>query len=282
MTTAPSGSCTSEPGGCVPRADCFLCLSLQAWTWAKHGGASPSPRLHRLSKPLPAPFQGPPSLRAALPGRGKADLGFTSTGGDVNKQEQSAPRPSASTADAQPPRPPLPSLLPLEWAPQLSKEHRHPDPALSSSFHCLGFCLGFGFCRFPADSNIQPGLSSTTLGIHIAFICEMEFMVPSKEDVVRPSVRGPGQGGLEREGNHSSRARAPLASARRHARCGLLCKTTRPAPQGSSAAAAAADKSLQSCPTLCDPRDGSPPGSPVPGILQARTLEWVAISFSNA
>ena len=44
----------------------------------------------------------------------------------------------------------------------------------------------------------------------------------------------------------------------------------------------AAAKSLQSCPTLCDLRDGSPPGSPVPGILQARTLEWVAISFSNA
>ena len=44
---------------------------------------------------------------------------------------------------------------------------------------------------------------------------------------------------------------------------------------------AAAAKSLQSCPTLCDPRDGSPPGSPIPGILQARTLEWVAISFSN-
>ena len=41
-------------------------------------------------------------------------------------------------------------------------------------------------------------------------------------------------------------------------------------------------KSLQLCPTLCNPRDGSPPGSPVPGILQARTLEWVAISFSNA
>ena len=41
-------------------------------------------------------------------------------------------------------------------------------------------------------------------------------------------------------------------------------------------------KSLQSCPTLCEPIDGSPPGSPVPGILQARTLEWVAISFSNA
>ena len=49
-----------------------------------------------------------------------------------------------------------------------------------------------------------------------------------------------------------------------------------------AAAAAAAAKSLQSCLTLCDPIDGSPSGSPVPGILQARTLEWVAISFSNA
>ena len=50
----------------------------------------------------------------------------------------------------------------------------------------------------------------------------------------------------------------------------------------SDTAAAAAAKSIQSCSTLCDPRDGSPPGSNVPGILQARTLEWVAISFSNA
>ena len=49
-----------------------------------------------------------------------------------------------------------------------------------------------------------------------------------------------------------------------------------------STAAAAAAKSLQSCPTLCDPTDGSPPGPTVPGILQARILEWVAISFSNA
>ena len=49
-----------------------------------------------------------------------------------------------------------------------------------------------------------------------------------------------------------------------------------------AAAAAAAAKSLQSCPTLCDPIDGSSPGSPIPGTLQARTLEWVAISFSNA
>ena len=47
-------------------------------------------------------------------------------------------------------------------------------------------------------------------------------------------------------------------------------------------AAAAAAKSLQSCLTLCNPIDRSPPGSPIPGILQARTLEWVAISFSNA
>ena len=49
-----------------------------------------------------------------------------------------------------------------------------------------------------------------------------------------------------------------------------------------AAAAAAAAKLLQSCQTLCDPIDGSPPGSPIPGILQARTLEWVAISCSNA
>ena len=51
---------------------------------------------------------------------------------------------------------------------------------------------------------------------------------------------------------------------------------------GFSGAAAAAFKLLQSCPTLCDPIDGSPLGSPVPGILQARTLEWVVISFSKA
>jgi len=53
-------------------------------------------------------------------------------------------------------------------------------------------------------------------------------------------------------------------------------------PLENALAAAVAAKSLQSCLTLCDPIDGSPPGSPVPGILQARTLEWVAISFSNA
>ena len=61
--------------------------------------------------------------------------------------------------------------------------------------------------------------------------------------------------------------------------CEVICSLA--APMNSIAAAAAA-KSLQSCPTLCDPRNGSPPDSSIPGILQARTLEWVAISFSNA
>ena len=60
---------------------------------------------------------------------------------------------------------------------------------------------------------------------------------------------------------------------------GLYLKSSQ---SGSTSPAAAAAKPLQSCPTLCNPIDGSPPGSPVPGILQARTLEWVAISFSNA
>ena len=59
-------------------------------------------------------------------------------------------------------------------------------------------------------------------------------------------------------------------------------ETTVRTGHGTTAAAAAAAKSLQSCPTLSSPIDRSPPGSPFPGILQARTLEWVAISFSNA
>ena len=60
---------------------------------------------------------------------------------------------------------------------------------------------------------------------------------------------------------------------RSHSQCANKCESN---------TAAAAAKSLQSCPTLCNPIDGSPPGSTIPGILQARTLEWVAISFSNA
>ena len=62
----------------------------------------------------------------------------------------------------------------------------------------------------------------------------------------------------------------------------LYCLSHQGSPAAAAAAAAAAAKSLQSCPTLGDPIDGSPTGSPVPGILQARTLEWVAISFSTA
>ena len=58
--------------------------------------------------------------------------------------------------------------------------------------------------------------------------------------------------------------------------------TTEPPGKPLYSTAAAAAKSPQSCPTLCDPIEGIPPGSSVPGILQARTLEWVAISFSNA
>ena len=61
-----------------------------------------------------------------------------------------------------------------------------------------------------------------------------------------------------------------------------MSKTIITIPAAAAAAAAAAAKALQSCLTLCDPRDSSPPGSAVPGILQARTLEWVAISVSKA
>ena len=67
-----------------------------------------------------------------------------------------------------------------------------------------------------------------------------------------------------------------------HVRQGLMNVVKTEAKFDDKQQTAAAAKSLQSCPNLCDPRDGSPPGSPVPGILQARTLEWVAISFSDA
>ena len=75
--------------------------------------------------------------------------------------------------------------------------------------------------------------------------------------------------------------RANLAKGKRfRSRMFLKCFWPKFCPVSKQAAAAA--KSLQSCLTLCDPIDGSPPGSTVPGILQARTPEWVAISFSNA
>ena len=77
--------------------------------------------------------------------------------------------------------------------------------------------------------------------------------------------------------------RANLAKGKRfRSRMFLKCFWPKFCPVSKQAAAAAAAKSLQSCPTLCDPTDSSPPGSPVPGILQARTPEWVAISLSNA
>ena len=80
---------------------------------------------------------------------------------------------------------------------------------------------------------------------------------------------------------------AAAAAAKSLQSCPTLCDPIDGSPPGSACAlmsptAAAAAKSLQSCPTLCDPIDGSPPGSTIPGILQARTLEWAAISFSNA
>ena len=62
---------------------------------------------------------------------------------------------------------------------------------------------------------------------------------------------------------------------------GNKCSLGRDVAAAAAAAATVAAKSLQSCPTLCNPIDGGPPGSPIPGILQARTLEWVTISFSK-
>ena len=102
----------------------------------------------------------------------------------------------------------------------------------------------------------------------------LTFQVPGGErggeETLRPKLRGP----FPQVDARGSPAQAPyyLLSPRGKRGGG---------PGELSDPAAAAAKSLQSCPTLCDPVDGSPPGSRVPGILQARTLKWVAISFSN-
>ena len=86
-------------------------------------------------------------------------------------------------------------------------------------------------------------------------------------------------------GREEAPTKATFSPSKVHLSCMILMSSTQLTyPKGlyAAAAAAAAAKSLQSCLTLCGPIDGSPPGSTVPGILQARTLEWVAISFSNA
>ena len=77
-------------------------------------------------------------------------------------------------------------------------------------------------------------------------------------------------------------SRCPLVDSLWNRQAGSKLVTMDQGTPGFFSTAAAAAKSLQSCPTLCDPTDGSPPGSPVPGILQARTLEWGAVSFSLA
>ena len=90
-----------------------------------------------------------------------------------------------------------------------------------------------------------------------------------------------GGGKLELRIANTARISKQVAQVRPYQRNKQVNKQTAKGTDKHAAAAAAA-KSLQSCPTLCDPINGSPPGSAVPGILQARTLEWVAISFSNA
>ena len=82
------------------------------------------------------------------------------------------------------------------------------------------------------------------------------------------------EGGLEGEKVQNNQEGFPGGSDSKESACNV--------GDAGSIPAAAAAKLLQSCPTLCDTIDGSPPGSPIPGILQAITLEWVAISFSNA
>ena len=103
------------------------------------------------------------------------------------------------------------------------------------------------------------------------------------------------QGGARPRSSHAAEFRLSSLFSKKslkHVKCVCVCVLERTGMPRSDlhfrkftlddGAAAAAAKSLQSCPTLCDPIDGSPPGSPVPGILQAGTLEWAAISFSNA
>ena len=92
--------------------------------------------------------------------------------------------------------------------------------------------------------------------------------VPTLTTIIQHSFRSPSHGNQRRKRNKRN------PGWKRRSKTLTVCRWHDPLH--------AAAKSLQSCPTLCDPIDGSPPGFPIPGILQARTLEWVAISFSNA
>ena len=107
---------------------------------------------------------------------------------------------------------------------------------------------------------------------------EVSLFQYTEEDTGAQKVEERGQGHTaSKQGLLGFDLRAPTSL---HLHCRQLIRSG--AAAAAVAAAAAAAKPLQSCPTLCSPIDGSPPGSSIPGILQARTLEWVAISFSNA
>ena len=114
----------------------------------------------------------------------------------------------------------------------------------------------FYACQCPQDHPQSQWVGLAGLRIQL---CSLLWFITAKGHPAK-SAKGKAHG-VRSRGNQAQAAKSP------------------PSQRGHTAAAA---KSLQWCPTLFDPIDGSPPGSPVPGILQARTLEWVAISFSNA
>ena len=133
---------------------------------------------------------------------------------------------------------------------------------------------------------------------HIQTTCTAQYKKKSNKKLANDLTAHFSKDAIEMAIKHKKRCWTSLVLRERETKCTMgyhltltrtaISKTEINPAEGverkepSYSVAAAAAKSLQSCPTLCDPRDGSPPGSPVPGILQARTLEWVAISFSNA
>ena len=120
------------------------------------------------------------------------------------------------------------------------------------------------------------GRSHLAIQLHVTLCCRpLELITLRSAERLSPSATGQfyAKRGQVTTPNHTGKE--SWDQDRKSGACGL------PGPAVAAAAAAAA-KSLRSCLTLSNPIDGSPPGSPVPGILQARTLEWVAISFSDA